>query len=123
MRSLAIIQSLDPIFFHHNPVCPINKNIPSGSQKDVVPRMDGTNIHYPKNKNGIPMTEIVLKVPDDMPLPGLISRLNDLIAEEHLKWMLFTKSVDELAVDTRDMMAFEDMRAQVWNAKRKDFGL
>jgi len=58
------------------------------------------------------MTEIVLKVPDDMPLPGLISRLNDLIAEEHLKWMLFTKSVDELAVDTRDMMAFEDMRAQ-----------
>jgi hypothetical protein len=42
------------------------------------------------------MTEIVLKVPDDMPLPGLISRLNDLIAEEHLKWMLFTKSVDEL---------------------------
>lgn len=123
MRSLAIIQSLDPIFFHHTPVCPINKNIQSGSQKDVVPGMDGTNIHYPKNKNGIPMTEIVLKVPDDMPLPGLISRLNDLIAEEHLKWMLFTKSVDELAVDTRDMMAFEDMRAQVWNAKRKDFGL
>lgn len=61
------------------------------------------------------MTEIVLKVPDDMPLPGLISRLNDLIAEEHLKWMLFAKSVDELAVDKRDMMAFEDMRAQVWN--------
>jgi hypothetical protein len=38
------------------------------------------------------MTEIVLKVPDDMPLPGLIARLNDLIAEEHLKWMLFTKA-------------------------------
>ena len=69
------------------------------------------------------MTEIVLKVPDDMPLPGLISRLNSLIAEEHLKWMLFTKSVDELAVDTTDMMAFEDMRTRVWNEKRKDFGL
>jgi hypothetical protein len=37
------------------------------------------------------MTEIVLKVPDDLPLPGLIARLNDLIAEEHLKWMLFFK--------------------------------
>ena len=69
------------------------------------------------------MTEIVLKVPDDMPLPGLIARLNDLIAEEHLKWMLFAKSVDELAVDTSDMIVFEEMRAQAWNENRKDFGL
>ena len=69
------------------------------------------------------MTEIVLKVPDDMPLPGLISRINDLIAEEHLKWMLFTKSAGELEVDTTDMKAFEDMRAQVWIEKRNDFGL
>jgi hypothetical protein len=35
----------------------------------------------------------------------------------------FYKSVDELAADTTDMMAFEDMRARVWNEKRKDFGL
>jgi len=34
------------------------------------------------------MTEIVLDVPDDLPLPGLIDRLNNIIAEEHLKWML-----------------------------------
>jgi len=38
------------------------------------------------------MTEIVLRVLDDMPLPGLIVRLIDLLAEEHVKWMLFTKS-------------------------------
>ena len=69
------------------------------------------------------MTEITLKVPDELPLPGLIARLNDIIAEEHLKWILFTKSVNELAVDTSDMKAFEDMRAQIWTAKKKDFGL
>ncbi|MCJ7794851.1 MAG: hypothetical protein MUP10_03320 [Methanoregulaceae archaeon] len=69
------------------------------------------------------MTEIILKVPDELPLPGLIARLNDIIAEEHLKWILFTKSVNELAVDTSDMKAFEDMRAQIWIAKKKDFGL
>ena len=69
------------------------------------------------------MTEIVLKVPDDMPLPGLISRLNDLIAEEHLKWMLFTKSVDELGIDTQDMKAFDDIRARTWNEKKNNYGL
>jgi len=68
------------------------------------------------------MTEIILKVPDELPLPGLIARLNDIIAEEHLKWILFTRSVNELAVDTSDLKAFEDSRAQTWTAKKKDFG-
>ncbi|MEI7858095.1 MAG: hypothetical protein WCH85_11430 [Methanomicrobiales archaeon] len=67
------------------------------------------------------MTEIVLKVPDDLPLPGLIARLNDLIAEEHLKWMLFTKSVDELAVDDEDIAQFENFRVQTWKETRKKF--
>jgi hypothetical protein len=69
------------------------------------------------------MTEIVLKVPDDLPLPSLIARLNDLIAEEHLKWMLFTKSVDVLALNDRDMTAFEEMRGEAWKGTKKDFGL
>ncbi len=67
------------------------------------------------------MTEIVLKVPDDLPLPGLVVRLNNLIAEEHLKWMLFSKSVDVLALDDKDLTAFEMMRDQVWSGK-KDSG-
>jgi hypothetical protein len=69
------------------------------------------------------MTEIVLKVPDDLPLPGLIARLNDLIAEEHLKWMLFIKSVDELAVDDDDIAIFENIRVQTWKETRKRFDL
>ena len=69
------------------------------------------------------MTEIILKVPDDLPLPGIIARLNDIIAEEHLKWMLFTKSVNELAVDTTDTKVFEDLKAEIWTGKSKDFGL
>jgi len=67
------------------------------------------------------MTEIILKVPDDLPLPGLIARLNDLIAEEHLKWMLFIKSVDELAVDNEDIAIFENIRVQTWKETRKKF--
>jgi hypothetical protein len=69
------------------------------------------------------MTEIVLKVPDDLPLPGLIARLNDLVAEEHMKWMLFTKSGEVLALDDTDMTAFEDIRGQAWNETKKSFGL
>lgn len=73
--------------------------------------------------NSVSMTEIVLKVPDDLPLPGLIARLNDLIAEEHLKWMLFIKSVDELAVDDDDIAIFENIRVQTWEETRKRFDL
>lgn len=69
------------------------------------------------------MTEIVLNVPDDLPLPGLIARLNDLIAEEHLKWMLFIKSVDELGVDAEDITVLEKIRVQTWNEARKKSGL
>jgi hypothetical protein len=69
------------------------------------------------------MTEIVLKVPDDLPLPTLIARLNDIIAEEHLRWMLFTKSVDVLALDDGDMTAFEELRGKAWIETKRDFGL
>jgi hypothetical protein len=65
------------------------------------------------------MTEIVLNVPDDLPLPGLVARLNSLIAEEHLKWMLFQKSVDVLALDNEDLAAFEKSREQVWTGKNE----
>jgi hypothetical protein len=69
------------------------------------------------------MAEIVLNVPDDMPLPGLISRLNALIAQEHLQWILFTKSTDEISIDSRELDAFEDLRARTWNEKKSDYGL
>ncbi|MDO9033801.1 MAG: hypothetical protein Q7U51_01175 [Methanoregula sp.] len=67
------------------------------------------------------MTEIVLDVPDDLPLPGLIDRLNNIIAEEHLKWMLFTKSVDVIALDKKDMTALEGMRDETWNERKRKY--
>jgi hypothetical protein len=56
-------------------------------------------------------------------LPGLIERLNTIIAEEHLKWMLFTKSVDVIALDDKDMTAFSGIRDDTWKEKKKLFGL
>jgi len=76
-----------------------------------------------QEKNVIPMAEIILNVPDELPLPSLIARLKDLIAEEHLKWMLFIKSVDVLAINETDMKAFEEMRDVAWMEKKKEFGL
>ncbi|MCX6700619.1 MAG: hypothetical protein NTV68_11995, partial [Methanomicrobiales archaeon] len=73
--------------------------------------------------NVIIMAEIVLNVPDELPLPSLIARLNDLIAEEHLKWMLFIKSADVLALTEKDIRAFEEMRDLTWMEKKKEFGL
>jgi len=67
------------------------------------------------------MTESVLKVPDDLPLPGLVVRLNNLIAEENLKWKLSSKSVDVLALDDKDLTEFEMMRDQV-GSRKKDSG-
>ena len=65
----------------------------------------------------------VLDVPDVLPLPGLIERLNTIIAEEHLKWMIFTKSVDVIALDDKDMTAFSGIRDDTWKEKKKLFGL
>ena len=39
------------------------------------------------------------------------------------KWMLFTKSVDVIALDKKDMAALEGMRDETWNEKKKHFGL
>ncbi|MDD5142505.1 hypothetical protein [Methanoregula sp.] len=81
------------------------------------------NIHNLTHMNDISMTEIVLNVPDDLPLPGLVARLERLIEEEHLKWMLFSKSVDVIALDDKDQAAFEKVREQAWNGTKKEFGL
>ena len=48
-------------------------------------------------------------------MPSLIDRLNNIISEEHLKWMLFTKSVDVIALDKKDMTALEGMKDETWN--------
>lgn len=115
----------------------------TGLSKDLFPRIPpcsntkGCNIikagpgegsfsgqlSLPHKKNGILMTEIVLDVPDDLPLPGLIERLNTIIAEEHLRWMLFIKSVDVISLDDKDMTALEGMRDETWKEKKKLFGL
>ena len=68
------------------------------------------------------MAEIVVKVPDELPLQGLIARINDLIAEEHLKWMLFSKSTEVLALKDEDIQAFQEMRDLAWTEKKKEFG-
>jgi len=52
-------------------------------------------------------------------MPSLIDRLNNIISEEHLKWMLFTKSVDVIALDKKDMTALEGMKDETWNEKKK----
>ena len=52
-----------------------------------------------------------------------IERLNNIIAEERLKWMLFTKSVDVIALDDKDTTAFEEMWDETWKEKKKIFGL
>jgi len=69
------------------------------------------------------MAEIVVKVPDELPLQGLIARINDLIAEEHLKWMLFSKSTEALALKDEDIRTFQEMRDLAWTEKKKEFGV
>jgi hypothetical protein len=100
-------------------------------QEEGVPDVDRPTMlipfrdlnHYYAIKRVVYMAEIVLTVPDDMPLPRLIEKLNSIIAEEYLKWVLFDRCVSEIGLDDADMIAFEGMRSDIWDRKKSLFGL
>jgi hypothetical protein len=69
------------------------------------------------------MGEIIVYVPDDMPLEGLKNKINVLIEEEQLRWSLFEKSADYLNLNNEDMEALETVREKVWQDKKAQFGL
>lgn len=69
------------------------------------------------------MTEITIKIPENIPLPLLKRKINKLIKEEEIRWALFEKSRDEILLSQEELDELEEIRDKAWKETRKKYGL
>lgn len=68
------------------------------------------------------MSEIVVTIPDELPLDIIRPRIKEFITEEYLKWKLLEKCVEELNITVSEFDDFEKIREKVW-AEKKIFNI
>lgn len=69
------------------------------------------------------MGELLVQVPESVPLTPLKKKINELVKEEELRWSLFEKCKDDLDVSDRDLIELERIREDVWQKEKKKYGL
>jgi hypothetical protein len=69
------------------------------------------------------MGELLVQVPESVPLTPLKKKINELVKEEELRWALFGKCKDDLDVSDRDLIELERIREDVWQNEKKKYGL
>lgn len=69
------------------------------------------------------MGEIVITVPEGIPLSLLKRKIKELVKEEEIKWALFEKCKDELLLDKTDLDELEKLRDKAWRETRKKYAL
>lgn len=71
----------------------------------------------------ITMSEITIRVPEEIPLPSLKRKIDDLIKEEEMKWALFEKCKEELSLTQQDLDELEKIREESWKETKKKYKL
>ena len=69
------------------------------------------------------MSEITIKVPEEIPLPSIKKKIDELIKEEKIKWALFEKCKEELPLTEEDLSEFEKVREESWKETKKKYKL
>jgi hypothetical protein len=69
------------------------------------------------------MGELLVQVPESVPLTPLKKKINELVKEEELRWALYEKCKDDLDVSDRDLIELERIREDVWQKEKKKYGL
>jgi hypothetical protein len=69
------------------------------------------------------MSEIVVTIPDELPIDIIKPRIKEFITEEYLKWKLFDKCVEDLNITSSEFNDFEKIREKVWAEKKNHLGL
>ena len=69
------------------------------------------------------MGELLVQVPESVPLTSLKKKINELVKEEELRWALYEKCKEDLAVSDRDLIELEHIREDVWQKEKKKYGL
>ena len=69
------------------------------------------------------MGELLVQVPESVPLMPLKKKIDELVKEEELRWALFEKCKDDLTMSEEDLNELERIREEVWQKEKKKFGL
>lgn len=69
------------------------------------------------------MNEIIIKVPEQIPLKPLKRKINELIREEELKWALFEKCREEISLTKEEIDELEKIREESWKETKKKYKL
>ncbi len=69
------------------------------------------------------MSEITIRVPEEIPLPPLKRKIDELVKEEEMKWALFEKCREELSLTEEDLDELEKIRDELWKETKKRYKL
>ncbi len=69
------------------------------------------------------MSEIIIQVPKEIPVSNLKRKIDELIKEEEIRWVLFEKCIEELSLSEKDLEELEIAREDAWKETKKKYGL
>jgi hypothetical protein len=67
------------------------------------------------------MSELLIQIPKDIPLSSIKRRIDDLIQEEEIRWVLFEKCKTDLALNEKELEDLEIVREKAWKETKKKF--
>jgi len=65
------------------------------------------------------VSEITIRVPKGVPLSPLKKKIDELIREEEVRWALYYKSREVLAIGREELEDLEEIRDKVWIEEKK----
>ena len=71
----------------------------------------------------ITMSKMTIKVPEEIPLSSIKKKIDELIKEEEIKWVLFEKCKEELSLTEEDLSELEKVREESWKEIKKKYKL
>jgi hypothetical protein len=69
------------------------------------------------------MSEIRIKIPDGIPVNHLKRKIDELVREEEIKWLVFSKCKEELSLDKKELIQLEKDREDAWIEIKKKYDL
>ncbi|MFA4956463.1 MAG: hypothetical protein WC556_05755 [Candidatus Methanoperedens sp.] len=75
------------------------------------------------NIRRVNMSELLIQIPKDIPVSSLKRKIDDLIQEEEIRWVLFEKCKKELSIGENELEELEIVREKAWKETKKKYGL
>ncbi len=69
------------------------------------------------------MAEICIQFPEKIPASALKRKIDELIKEEEIRWVLFEKCKNELSLSKKELDELEIAREDAWKETKKKYGL